>query len=640
MYRIVLVIFFTALFSILKAQQSQVIFTIDGQNITAGEFISDSHGLIKTEENWDFSQLIEKYADYRLQIYDAKKKKLDTLTSFHQADEYFENCLMIQHVFDSKTAQKYFKEEVARSEYQYLVSYIKISISANSKTDTLVAYKKIMSIKNRLSTGYSFSKLARQLSDDFNANFTGGDLGWVSPVDFFAGSEAENYIINHYDNDELSSPIRSGDYYYLIKTGGRRKAVSTVTISAIVKPKRYSWQYNDSIRKLFNNIKEEIKNGKSFSQLQSQYSDYPFKEETISLDQAYKKFSTKIYIKNNPTGLSNIIETPNFFCITKIIKESNGKRDVDYIKEKFIGSEKFKECYNAFMDSLKDKAGYKKLSDYRVLYKLFPDSAIYFGKWEPENLDRYNENLFEFNGKTYSVSDFAKYVYKTQGQDNYDKIENYLKGKYNEMTNSLVFQVADKVLKQNPDFNPKMQSFRNDELFRIYKEKQNLQKSARDTQKVYAYYKTLNAKLKTSHVLKISFYDYLTDKNRKKALKFAAEIYNDSNYVFKPEVMKHIKTGVYKLGENSDVDDIIKNFDSGKYTQENNGVTDIPKNHTIAVIKVQTFPVEYSAKEVFPIISPLYYRHLEEENIEQLRKKYNLKIQENALENIKKLFEK
>jgi hypothetical protein len=275
-----------------------------------------------------------------------------------------------------------------------------------------------------------------------------------------------------------------------------------------------------------------------------------------------------------------------------------------------------------------------------VLYKLFPDSAIYFGKWEPENLDRYNENLFEFNGKTYSVSDFAKYVYKTQGQDNYDKIENYLRGKYNEMTNSLVFQVADKVLKQNPNFNPKMQSFRNDELFRIYKEKQNLQKSARDTQKVYAYYKTLNAKLKTSHVLKISFYDYLTDKNRKKALKFAAEIYKDSNYVFKPEVMKHIKTGVYKLGENSDVDDIIKNFDSGKYTQENNGVTDIPKNHTIAVIKVQTFPVEYSAKEVFPIISPLYYRHLEEENIEQLRKKYNLKIQENALENIKKLFEK
>ncbi len=102
-----------------------------------------------------------------------------------------------------------------------------------------------MKIRDRLLSGYNFSRLARQLSDDENASFNGGLLGWVAPCDFNCGYTAENYIISHYDQTEWSMPVRSGDFFYIIKVEGKREAVSTVTLGIVLKYKKKSPLYND-----------------------------------------------------------------------------------------------------------------------------------------------------------------------------------------------------------------------------------------------------------------------------------------------------------------------------------------------------------------------------------------------------------
>lgn len=621
MYRIVFIIFFT--FSFLTSG-AQTLFSIDGKKVNMEEFNADCQGLVKEEDGWDFDRLVEMYADYRLEVYDAKKRKLDTTKLYRQAMNYYGNFLISQHVFSSKTAQQYLKESLERSKFQYRVSYIKVKISANSKTDTMVAYRKAMKIRDRLLGGYDFSRLARQLSDDENASFNGGLLGWVAPCDFNCGYMAENYIISHYDKPEWSVPVRSGDYFYIIKVDGKREAVSSVKLGIVLKYKKKSPLYNDSIRRVLSEAYKDLNQGKSLLTVQEKYSEFPYKTFETSLENAYKHFSTQISKTEKIGDLSPVFETDYFIGFVKLEGRTPKVFDEDYqkeIEEKFYGNNAYKRCYNDFFDSLKVNSGYQKLSSVKPLYKLFPDSAIYLGKWKPEGyLGFYTEPLFKFYGTEYTLGDFAQYVYDTQSESPYDAIEHYLQEKYDEYLRVLAGTKIFEILKNNKNYISQMRVFTNYELYKLAENQNGFLKNASDIHKVYAFYKTSGLSYKTSHVLQIAFYDYLTDKNRKKALKFVQTNGGGNETSF----LKLVKSGVFQKGDDPLADKIINDYDSGNYSN----IIDIEEQHLIAVTKVEKVPEELSKNEIFPLVRPVYLQSQKENYLKQLRLKYKLEIWE------------
>ena len=623
MYRIVFIIFFTFSFLTLKAQ---TLFSIDGKNVNMDEFDADSHGVIKEEDGWDFNRLVEMYADYRLEVYDAKQRKLDTSKVYRQAVNYYGNFLITQHVFSSKTAQKYLNESFERSKYQYRVSYIKVKISANSKTDTLVAYRKAMKIRDRLLSGYNFSRLARQLSDDENASFNGGLLGWVAPCDFNCGYTAENYIISHYDQTEWSMPVRSGDFFYIIKVEGKREAVSTVTLGIVLKYKKKSPLYNDSIRNVISEAYKDLNNGTSLLTVQEKYSEFPHKTFETSLESAYKHFSTQISKTEKIGDLSPVFETDYFIGFVKLENRTLKVFDENYtkeIEEKFYGNNAYKKCYDDFFDSLKVNSGYQKLSSIKPLYKLFPDSTIYMGKWKPEGyLGFYSDPLFKFYGTEYTLGDFAQYVYDTQSESPYDAIEHYLQEKYDEYLRMLAGLKIFEILKNNKNYISKMRVFSNYELYKLAENKNGFLQNASDEQKVYAFYKTSGLSYKTSHVLQIDFYDYLTDKNCKKALKFVQKNGGGKETSF----LKPIKSGVFQKGDDPLADKIINDYDSGNYGK----ITVLENEHILAVTTIEKLPEDLSAKEIHPLVYLHYIQSQKENYIKDLRRKYKLEIWENT----------
>jgi peptidyl-prolyl cis-trans isomerase SurA len=623
MYRIVFIIFFTFSFLTLKAQ---TLFSIDGKNVNMDEFDADSQGVIKEEDGWDFNRLVEMYADYRLEVYDAKQRKLDTSKVYRQAVNYYGNFLITQHVFSSKTAQKYLKESFERSKYQYRVSYIKVNIPANSKTDTLVAYRKAMKIRDRLLSGYNFSRLARQLSDDENASFNGGLLGWVAPCDFNCGYTAENYIISHYDQTEWSMPVRSGDFFYIIKVEGKREAVSTVRLGIVLKYKKKSPLYNDSIRNVISEAYKDLNNGTSLLTVQEKYSEFPHKTFETSLESAYKHFSTQISKTEKIGDLSPVFETDYFIGFVKLENRTLKVFDENYtkeIEEKFYGNNAYKKCYDDFFDSLKVNSGYQKLSSIKPLYKLFPDSTIYMGKWKPEGyLGFYSDPLFKFYGTEYTLGDFAQYVYDTQSESPYDAIEHYLQEKYDEYLRMLAGLKIFEILKNNKNYISKMRVFSNYELYKLAENKNGFLQNASDEQKVYAFYKTSGLSYKTSHVLQIDFYDYLTDKNRKKALKFVQKNGGGKETSF----LKPIKSGVFQKGDDPLADKIINDYDSGNYGK----ITVLENEHILAVTTIEKLPEDLSAKEIHPLVYLHYIQSQKENYIKDLRRKYKLEIWENT----------
>ncbi|MBR4265577.1 MAG: peptidylprolyl isomerase [Bacteroidales bacterium] len=641
MYKLIFLFVFLAMCLNSRAQQAQAVFTIDGKKVYADEFKAGCQNVMTNADTAGIWDLFNDFIDFRLEAYDAQNRHLDSVSAYKNALNYYNNYLIIDHVVKSKEAVKFYQEALERSKYQYKLSYIRVNISDNSKADTLPAYKKISAARSRILNGQAFARAARQISDEPSANFNGGHFGWVAPIDFGVGYEAENYIINNYSSSEISMPIRSGDFYYIIKVEGRRQAVSDVTVSAILKSKNRFWQYNDSIRNLFNDIFKQLNNGANFSALQQKYSEYPFVSQTMPLKDAYKTFSTKLSTCEGTYKHSIVIETNYFFCILKVentelqVFDDNYKQDV---KNKFYGTDRFKYCFNNFMDSVKEASGYQKFSDLRPLYKLFPDSAIYRAEWQPGYLGHYTSKLFSLAGKEYTLSDFVNYVYNTQTPVPYNSIKNYLSEKYNDLVSSLLTEIIASSLNNDKVYKSQMEHFKQVELYNLNEKFQKFQKNASDVNKVYNFYKESSMTLKSNHVLYIRFYDYLTDKNRKKATKFVSALLEDKNYNFDTQILKTMKADTFYIGDYDLADKIIKGFDSGEYKISNNRVIDFPDKNIYAIVDVVKYPEEFSKEDIFPLVAPLYLKIMKQNYKSKLRTKYNLVILPEAETIIKNLF--
>lgn len=622
------------------AQKSSVLFRIDGKSVFANEFKNECQNFVSQTDTNGLWTLLNEYANYRLEAYDAKIKRLDTAKQYKQAMDYYNNYLVVDHIASSKDAKKYIDESIKRGHYQYRLSCIKVNINANSKSDTSVAYKKAMSVRSRILNGQSFARAARQVSDDNEANFTGGYLGWVAPIDFNVGYEAENYIINHYNDTILSQPIRSGNYYYLIKVQGRREAVDMVTVSAILKYKKKSWQVNDSIKNIFVNIQNDLKNGKKFSDLQKKYTDYPYTEQELPLNQAYNIFTTKIADIEAVGKCSNIIETDDYFCIVKLEKQSKAIFDANYeqgIKYKFFLTDKFVACYDNFVDSIKQVSNYVKYMDCKPLYKLFPDSAIFEARWTPGYYGHLSDKMFSFDNKEYTYSDFIDYVYQTQVPTPYNTIKSYLDDKFNEYLHGIIISCINKHLANDVVYQSKLKTFSNLELFKLAEKHQNFEKAVRDSSKVYNYYSQNLPVMKTSHVLKISFYDYLTPENRKKAIKFANNLAENGNASSKASDYTLLKSGTFNIGDYDLADDIIKSFDSGKYNSSDKIVLLDAKN-VVAIVEIVEKPREMDISQIYPVAAPAYFRYQKDNYVKLLKQKYNFELSSDAQEILQTIF--
>jgi peptidyl-prolyl cis-trans isomerase D len=86
--------------------------------------------------------------------------------------------------------------------------------------------KKVETIYNRAKGGEGkpaedFAKLARELSDDAKSKASGGDIGYVNKKDKRETDDPLNKVFTM-TKDEVSSPVRKGDKFYILKVTDRK----------------------------------------------------------------------------------------------------------------------------------------------------------------------------------------------------------------------------------------------------------------------------------------------------------------------------------------------------------------------------------------------------------------------------------
>ncbi len=625
-----IVLTFIAL-SVWISSWSQPLFSIAGKDVTANEFRRECKDVVDGADTSGLYSLMMDYADYRLVVHDARVRSCDTTATYRSAMRHYSDMLMYRYVANNPHSQAQINKLFQHSGYQYKLWVARIDIYANSGRDTSSAYSKAMRLIDRIGQGRRFEDVAIQFSDAPESKYDGGYLGYVSPIDFHVGEEVEDYIFEHWNDGEekVSRPIRSGNSYYIVKVGGRRRAVSSVNVSPIIVRKQARRHVNDSLRTLFGSIYSDLSSGaKSFEALQSQYSDIKFAEQ-LPLAEAYRKYTTHLADIEGVGKYSRVIETPNFFCILKLNSQTPLEIDDNYRKwldTRIYSSNLFAESYDGFLDSLRTAMGYRKTSGLDKICRLMPDSAIFEGKWDPGLLRGLDGELFTFDGKSYSLKDFAEYIESTQYSTGYMKITDYVAQRYDDYLNLLTQDAASKVIGNSDYYKQEMAYYSNAVCYDIVNPDRKFTANALDTAKVYRFYKDSKMSCKTSHVLNIRFFDYFSESNRKKAMKVSSVLATNPQYAYDHNVMKAGDSGIFRKGDNSLADKIIGGYDSGRYNATDNKVIFFAENHTVAIVDVEQKPVDLPEDELFQTVSPLYLKQQKEDYLRQLRSKYNLVV--------------
>jgi len=283
---------FTLFSSDLQAQKSldnKPLITIGNENITVKEFMDVFRKNNLNNETLDKKSLeeyLELYVNFRLKVAEAKSLKMDTNKAFITELAGYRSQLSKPYFTDEKVTEQLLEEAYQRKLKDIRASHILISLSKDAAPkDTLAAYQKIMSIRQRILNGESFAAIAGQESDDPSAKDreaipnqrpfrpgNKGDLGYFSVFDMVYPFENGAY---NTPVGSLSMPVRSDFGYHLIKVTEVTDATGSIEAAHIyvsVNPGATDEEVAEKKAKI-DKIYAKILEGTSFEDAVVQYSE-------------------------------------------------------------------------------------------------------------------------------------------------------------------------------------------------------------------------------------------------------------------------------------------------------------------------------------------------------------------------------
>ena len=283
---------------VFSQKKSKVLLTIDGEEITISDFkrvYEKNLDAIENEEAKNVEKNLELYINYKLKVKEAYSIRLDTLPSYVKEIEMYKNQLSAPYMQDTVFINELVKVAYFRTKNEVKAKHILIKTpKLATPKDTLLAYKKITEIRNRVLSGEDFEIVANETSEDPSARGdlksgrkgNNGNLGYFSAFRMVYPFEAAAYTTKV---GEVSEPFRTRFGYHILKVDTLRASRGEVEVAHIL--------LNDSGakgEKLINEIYKKLQADEKFKALAREYSN---DVGTKSKGGKLKKFGIGVMVK-------------------------------------------------------------------------------------------------------------------------------------------------------------------------------------------------------------------------------------------------------------------------------------------------------------------------------------------------------
>lgn len=255
-----------------QQDEDKKLFSINDTDVYDSEFVrvyEKNKDIVVEDERKGFDDYFDLFIDFKLKLTQAREMKLDTASTYVSELEKYREQLIQPYLQDPEATEDLIKEAYDRTITEVDASHILIRLEPDaSAVDTLKAFEKISKARNEIVNGAHFDSIARKYSEDPSVQMNNGSLGYFSAFSMVYAFENVAYQT---EVGDVSNPFRTQFGYHIVKVNDKRKSPGEVQVAHIM-VKNDSIDLNQSKDKIFE-IYQKLEQGGDFSNIAKEHSD-------------------------------------------------------------------------------------------------------------------------------------------------------------------------------------------------------------------------------------------------------------------------------------------------------------------------------------------------------------------------------
>lgn len=630
-----------SIFFISLQAPAQTLFSYGDDSVSVKEFLQAYNKNNTTAKNTEaLQQYLQLYIASRLKIKEAKVRRYDTLPQLVSDIDNLRSQILPMYEKDTEALNKLVDEAFTRSQKDIRLAHIFISnTSVTGQVDTTKAKQKANEALKLLSAGKSFKEVAAKFSDDTTSRSSGGDLGYITV--FTLPYELENLAYKTLPG-KISGMYQSKAGYHIFKNLGERKAIGRIKAAQILIafPPGVNDLQKKGLKKLADSLYNRLLKGDDFAKLATQFSnDYISAQANavipeFGVGQYDAVFENAILALKNGT-ISKPFETAYGYHIVKRISvvpvnsNKNDEKERQLLRAKVEQSDRIDIAKQILTQKVIKQANYQRLPfDEAQLWAL--SDSIFSSKKPaiPIKLEM-GTALFKLAKQSITVTDWigfahnARYTSDGSGFKPYSQV-------WDEFVKESAFEFYKNHLEDfNETFHDQMKEFKEGNLFFEIMQKEIWGPAQTDTLALQAFYqKNKNKYTWGKSAAAVIFYtsDLTVAELLSAQLKKAPGTWQ-SLVTSMPDKVS-ADSGRFELNQ-------IPN--AGKTVLKNGMITSPVLNKTdntasfAYIQQLFTEPAPRNFDEAKGLVINDYQAELEMKWVEELKKKYPVVVNQNAL---------
>lgn len=630
----ILVFFFSCILNLQAQKDTEILMKV---NKTEVDIASLKHlykkGNFNSLDSKD--EFLKIASDYYLKLEEAKRLKLDKDRMYIQEVGGYKANVLRQYLEADQLTQEILDRLYQRSKYEIHASHILVELPPYAfGKDTLRAYNKIRDIVLKLRLGQDFGDLALKESDDRSVQENKGDLGYFGSLQMVM--EFEEAAFNT-PIGEISEIIRTGFGYHVLKVHAKRPARPDLQVSYI-----YT-EPSEIGEAQINKAYQDLEAGNDFASVARIYSQ----------DKQTKDKGGKMPNLFNPRDIKNQMVLENTYAlkegeytkpfrnemgwyityVEEIISEKSKEDKIEEIKKFFKDPSSKLYLDNMVYEAMADKYNLKFKSESLVEdlkrtlskeYSIYYLSAII----DPlELVESENKILFELNNQAYTYNDYLEFaadnrVGVTMGHTLEEVTQMVFKDFVRHSINEIYLS---ELFKQEPELRFQLMDLEEGHLIFNVMAKEVWRKMQINDDILKAFFLENQDKYQSEN-----FYltETLTFNSKKKAKSALKKFKKNTNFETNEWAMKNKLPYVHSL-------DFI-NSDKNKKTEGMKIKTLDKTNHILEIVKRPKLGQQIQFEDVKLYVENDYRKQVEEDWLEELRAKHDLKIDESQWVKLRK----
>ncbi len=258
------------------ALTAQTLFTYGNKKVEVQEFTRALNkiypGPVVNKEK-STREYLDLFINSRLKIEEAYQRKYDTAASFLEEINTLRRQVMDNYMTDPESFNTLLNEAFDRSQKDIKVQHIFIPYKAeNNVSDSAMAKLKILQAFMELISGKNFQDVALKFSADPSVSVNKGNLGYITV--FSLSYEFEDIVYN-LSPGKFSSPYKSNFGYHIFKVIDIRKAVGKIKLAQILLAfaPESTQEEKDKKGRLADSLYKRLLKGDDIAKLSANFSD-------------------------------------------------------------------------------------------------------------------------------------------------------------------------------------------------------------------------------------------------------------------------------------------------------------------------------------------------------------------------------